>query len=703
MSGSTVSPAPIGATEEEWDNISSNPELLPDLLPVCCDKSVPISPTSTLKELGKVPSLIGSTGRAHGISNWSNRTTTIADVAEWRKDRRLGICVQTRNHKVFDVDVEDKELSIKIEDILRPLIAEMAGMNLDDVPLRWRDNSSKFAILVACGTVMPKRLLKLRGGSGKIEFLGNGQHCVIAGTHPSGARIHWECFPAKLPPVTDSHIDVIWSHLRDKLGDLIESASAGQPVPGDDFMRGREPRLGLSAEEIEELVAKLDPDCPRDDWIRVGMSLHHECEGDDTGFEIWDSWSSLGAKYVSEEDLRKDWNSFERRQGGGPNVTMRSVLKMVNDVTPVATTEELERAAQEGGSLAKSAKGYDGRFPFRSAAEMANAPPLEWLVKGIIPRADIVMLYGPSGSGKTFVALQIAAAIARGVEWRGRRVIRGRVVIIAAEGGGSYSLRLQAYARQAGIDIADLDIGVCTVPPNFCRREDIIELAKAIVATGGADFIVVDTLAQVTPGANENSGEDMGLALAHARALREATGAVVMIVHHSGKDTARGARGWSGLKGSVDAALEVTRHSNGNREIHVDKMRDGQDGLRFDFRLQVVDMGTDHDGDPLTSCVVIDVDRQQESPLRKGPSGKAQKAILQIVLQLGGNTVVGAALADVIAAIIEQKGPPLGRDNRATNARRDIKKLVAEGFLFERVERLYIADGVLPNGVEVDA
>ena len=142
MNGATVPPAPIGATEEEWDNLSSNPGFLPDLLPVCCDTGAPISPRSTLKELGKVPSLVGSNGQAHGISNWSNRTTTIADVAEWRKDRRLGICVYkyTLEITLYDFDgayaveviwdpclplpAKRKALARKLEAITAPYLIE---------------------------------------------------------------------------------------------------------------------------------------------------------------------------------------------------------------------------------------------------------------------------------------------------------------------------------------------------------------------------------------------------------------------------------------------------------------------------------------------------------------------------------------------------------------------------------------------------
>ena len=100
----------------------------------------------------------------------------------------------------------------------------------------------------------------------------------------------------------------------------------------DDFMIGREPRVGLSTTQMEELLAVLDPDMPREDWIKVGMALHHECEGDDTGFDIWNDWSEKGVKYPSEENLRGQWESFDRRKGSGQRqVTMASVMRMAQD------------------------------------------------------------------------------------------------------------------------------------------------------------------------------------------------------------------------------------------------------------------------------------------------------------------------------------------------------------------------------------
>lgn len=463
-------------------------------------------------------------------------------------------------------------------------------------------------------------------------------------------------------------------------------AREGKTTDPDDFMLGHEPRLGLSAEEIEELVAKLDPGMGREPWITVGMSIHHETEGDDTGLQIWTDWSSLGDNFASVEDVEKQWDSFSRRQRSGERqVTMRSVLKMVKDAVRIASTGDLAAAAQEGAALAitspsvSTPDGYDGKFPVHSASELASRPPIQWLIKGIIPKADLVMLYGPSGSGKTFVALQLAAAIARGVEWRGRRVAKGRVIIIAAEGAGGVGKRVEAYAREAGIALEDIAIGIIIVPPNFCEKEDITELVKAILASGGADFIIVDTLAQVTPGANENSGEDMGVALANCRALRVATDAVVMLVHHAGKDVSRGARGWSGTRAAVDAEIEIIREEDGTRQIHISKMKDGEDGLRFGFKLEVVPLGIDADGDAITSCIVVESDlptpevkETRVADTLRGKLGPVERLLLDTVEQ-DYPTESRVRYDDFISAAMAKM--PVDEDKRDTRKQRVVRAL----------------------------
>jgi len=470
-------------------------------------------------------------------------------------------------------------------------------------------------------------------------------------------------------------------------------ASQQQAIDPDDFMIGHEAKIGLSLAQMDELLSVLDADMQREDWIKVGMALHHECDGDDSGFYMWDDWSQNGSKYPSEESLRTQWDSFERRKGSGHRqVTMASVLKMAKEAgasisrpTLAATVDDLRVAMSAVAATPAlgmfTPEEYTGRFPITSLAVSIMMEPGGWLIKNVLPDAGLIVLFGASGSGKTFVAIDLAYTIARGVSWRGNRSKKGRVLMIAAEGGKGMSKRLKAYSKHHKIDPNEVDIGLLTVPPNFLLSEDVTELAAAIAASGGADVIIVDTMSQVTPGANENSSEDVGLALANARALETATGATILMVDHSGKDASKGVRGWSGKRAAADAEIEVLKHEDGAREIRITKMKDGDDGLKWGFRLELVIVGTDADGDAITSCVAVEADLPVPLAIETGPKaqrfGPHERHVLEIIEdQYAG--IERAPLTELfdkcLAAMTKPEAPK--RDLRRRDLDRAIQSLV---------------------------
>jgi hypothetical protein len=445
----------------------------------------------------------------------------------------------------------------------------------------------------------------------------------------------------------------------------------------DDFMAGHEPRLGLSIEEMQTYISYLDPSMGREPWLRVGMALHHETEGDDTGFDLWDTWSSEGDTYPSTEALRAQWDSL-KPSPGKRQVTMASVIKMAKDAGYTARqTPTAEQVLARVDEILDE-RGGSSRFPSRFAHEMAGQEPIKWLIKGVVPKAELIILYGASGAGKTFVALDHAFAIARGVDWRGRRVDQGVVVIIAAEGGKGVAQRLQAYAQYHGIDLRDVpNLRIITAAPNFLEGDDIAEVIAELQSIGGVSCVMVDTLAQVTPGANENTSEDMGRALSNVRLIHRATDATVYGIHHAGKDLSRGSRGWSGLKAAADAQIEVLRHEGGDREIHIEKMKDGEDGLRWGFKLEVVDLGVDYDGDPVTSCVAIESDmptRKPDADDRKGLKrrGRVENHILEVMSLFGPESIVKAQ--ELIDKAVETM--PLPDDGKRDTRRQTIVRAI---------------------------
>jgi hypothetical protein len=431
--------------------------------------------------------------------------------------------------------------------------------------------------------------------------------------------------------------------------------------------------LGLTLDQLQEALDVLPKDLEYDAWLRVGMALHHETAGD--GFDLWDEWSAGSGKYTTREYGEMKWASFGR-QSGRPT-TVHYLVRLANEHG--AHIDTAAAAADDFPMIAAETPAADGEKPLRfqvlPAEQFAAGKPPGWIVKGVLPKADLVVLFGESGSGKSFMALDLGAAIARGVEWRGHRVKQGRVVYVAAEGGGGFRNRLKAYAARHEIGLDQLPIGVIHAAPNLLLKDDALDVCKAILAAGGADVVIVDTFAQVTPGANENAAEDMGRALGHCRGIRVATGALVLLVHHSGKDSSKGARGWSGLKAAADAELEVVRMPGG-RMVRVSKQKDGEDGLAWGFDLDVVPVGTDEDGDVITSCVVREADMpavQQVAASMRG-LGKLQRKVLEVINEMAEAQTEGIEVKAVVEEVVRRTGKT-GERNANSHARRALNEL----------------------------
>lgn len=242
--------------------------------------------------------------------------------------------------------------------------------------------------------------------------------------------------------------------------------------------------------------------------------------------------------------------------------------------------------------------------PLQAAAYAALSTRLEWLVPNVLPAKGLSSCYGESGAGKTFFVIDMFVRVAAGLPWWGRGLQSKRVVYVAAEGAVGVRLRLQAIAKDLGLDLSTIPLYVLAGQPNIMEATDVKALVQGIRSIGGADVVVLDTIAQVTPGSNENSSEDMGKALKHCQTLQSVLDCAVVLVGHSGKDTNRGQRGWSGIKGAMDAQIEVTRTAT-YRAATVSKLKDGTgEGVEYMFQLKEVLLDVcPVDGDT-TSCVV---------------------------------------------------------------------------------------------------
>jgi hypothetical protein len=261
------------------------------------------------------------------------------------------------------------------------------------------------------------------------------------------------------------------------------------------------------------------------------------------------------------------------------------------------------------------------RFQVIEAEEFAGGEITEpeWLVAELFPRRGIGLVWGESGAGKSFWCLDVACAVTRGVKWRDRATEKGRAVIVVAEGAEFYRLRLRAYAKRYAVPLAELP-AIVPAPVNLSNTKEVAEFVSALKERG-ASIVCFDTLNQCAVGTDENSAKDMGQVIALLKYVAREVDGLALVVHHGGKDGARGPRGSSVLRPAVDVEVRIEADC-----ATVEKLKDSATGDQFPFTLSHEKLGVSHKtGRDYGSMVVEHI----ESKPYRGPrlSDRAQVAL----------------------------------------------------------------------------
>ena len=324
------------------------------------------------------------------------------------------------------------------------------------------------------------------------------------------------------------------------------------------------------------------------------------------------------------------------------------------------------------------------RYKLLNGSDLRELPPLDWRIRGVLPAVGLAALYGPSASGKSFLAFDMAAAIAEGQRWFDCRVKAAPVVYAALEGEAGFKLRAQAWELHRGRSLP-ARLHMMLQPFKLTDLQDVADLATVVPA--GA-VVVVDTLNRAAPTADENSSRDMGEILEAAKTLQSLVRGLVLLVHHTGKNTAAGLRGHSSLFAAMDAAIEVSRDGD-RREWKVAKSKDGQDGNLHPFKLVVEMLGVDETGESITSCVVHRDTAAMDVQTVKLPRGGNQRLVLDALRPMFKAGAAGKPGAPALSPCIELEGAvtaaagklTCATDRRATRTREAITGLVNRGVL----------------------
>jgi hypothetical protein len=195
--------------------------------------------------------------------------------------------------------------------------------------------------------------------------------------------------------------------------------------------------------------------------------------------------------------------------------------------------------------------------------DLMNVEDPGWLNEGRIPRGATAQLFGESGTFKSFVALDLACHIALGMDWHGKRVAQGNVVYICAEGLQGMKHRVAAWKKYHGVEgklgVYFLRHGIELKHGSTDLKELLAEMKERVIPA--PVLIVIDTLARNLVG-NENAAEDMSTYVKGCDLLREATGATVLSIHHSGYGETERARGSSSNRCAMDTDIQCVRDGN---------------------------------------------------------------------------------------------------------------------------------------------
>ena len=343
-------------------------------------------------------------------------------------------------------------------------------------------------------------------------------------------------------------------------------------------------------------------------FVGAGMLGSQEAER-----RLWEA--AVGCGHVKDEGRAATMATIESGMTAGAKVPRD--LSKVKDRGRISgagspDSEFRERPAET------SAEETPKVSPLIWYGEKPPEPP-PWLVRGIIPQAQVAIIAGVFSAGKTFVASDLAACLMLATPFAGREIVRpGAVLWLAAEGANEIDARIKAAAaaRSADGEPAALpfarqafDVPRLTAPDAEAQIMALVDAFKAGLAERfpGVELVMIaiDTVgsaAGFTDAAGMNEPQAVFKML---RSVNAKSGALVVVVDHFGKVAETGVMGSSTKAQSAEVILAILADKSvegeiGNRRMAVHKQRSGAGGDVMPFKLRQVPLGG-FDG---TTCIV---------------------------------------------------------------------------------------------------
>lgn len=448
-------------------------------------------------------------------------------------------------------------------------------------------------------------------------------------------------------------------------------------------------------------------------YIGINMGRTIICEGFATGASIYDAipdqvcvaYSLNNMERIAREMHAEGRSIVLASDAGNAAIKMRQLADEL-DVPLIVPRHDIQGSdfndeASEHGAESVAASFRSSLKQYAEDKALAKPSlPFVWFadarpnldandfVEGLLTSGSMSVIYGPSNCGKTFFVIDLALHVAWGREWRGRIVDQGAIVYLSLEGAQGVQNRMKAFDMHH--KCGPLPFIAMPKPINLLNEDAdvraVIHLVEYVAAKTGLPvrMVIVDTLSRAMAGGNENSSEDMTALIGNCDRIKHETGTHVCIVHHSGKEEAKGARGHSSLRAATDTEIEIKRDPELTRSVaRIAKQRDLEACDPLAFTLQVETLGTNRRGKPVTSCVVVEAAATVVIGRGNQIASKETKALMiaQRLLEDCADEQVSSGTGEIFTGILTaswrdalRASGTIDRDNNET-ARRQFNRL----------------------------
>jgi hypothetical protein len=521
---------------------------------------------------------------------FQHRRATIGEIEDWFTDPTMGVGIVTGPISNLIVADFDGALGAETEAQILPRI----GVG----PVALTGGGGTHRLMAHPGRKVPTRTGVLPG----MDIRGDGGFIVAPPSiHASGRQYSWDVDfhidDFGLPTLTDSLTEIICRDVIHGTGSVSAVTHAAGP-------------LGLQGAITDGREQYM-----RDTVLAVVSGLSKRLGRLPTEEEVVaEGWP----QYAAKVDFRRPGRGeaeFRMKVRYTLDRAERGVLRL-EQPNSVATDSATPSAQGVADGVAPA-----GGLPLVYFTDInANLDAADF-VEGLLTEGGMSVTYGESNCGKTFFMTDLALHVASGMEWNGRAVEEGGVIYCALEGSHGISNRVTAWRKHHQMEGVLIPFAIIPISINLLDpAADTERLIQAITKAQGemqkpVRLVILDTLSRALAGGNENAPDDMGALVANIDRVRQVTGAHVNGVHHSGKDTAKGARGHSLLRAATDTEIEITRASKDSPSVAtVKKQRDLEIEGEWIFKLTTIELGRNRRNKPVTSCIITPADPEEAKP-----------------------------------------------------------------------------------------